>query len=179
MAALSDEIKAFIVQAHACFRKPALIVREVGVEFGVTVTREQVLAYHPERYRGRRLGRKYREVFKATREAFIQSKVEVGIAYQSYRLALYQRGAEHYEELGYYLQAAELAERAAKDLGGAYTNAHIHSGPDGQAIPISLIDQKKETVARMLKKLMDNGQSKEQARATLISMGVNEEDISN
>lgn len=42
MAALSKEVKAFIVQSLACFEPPAKVVELVKQEFGVVVSRRQV-----------------------------------------------------------------------------------------------------------------------------------------
>lgn len=123
MPALSEEVQTFIVQAHACFRKPALIVRDVKAEFGLPLSREQVLFYHPERGgKSKRIAEKWRHIFAETRAAFLKGKVRVGIAHQSYRLSLLQRAADYYEEKGNYVLAAEMAERAAREVGGAYTN---------------------------------------------------------
>jgi hypothetical protein len=133
LATLSDEIQAFIVQAHACFRKPALIVRDVKTEFDVVVTRQQVQFYHPERGGDRRkkAAEKWRLLFAETRKAFVEGKVEVGIAKQTYRLQLYQRAAEFYEQKGNMVLAAEMAEKAAKEEGGAYTNRRELTGQGG------------------------------------------------
>jgi hypothetical protein len=117
VAELSDEIRTFIVQALACFRRPSLIVKDVQSEFGVTLSRFAVQYYHPERNGGKRLAEKWRHLFEATRRAFVE---QVPIVHQSYRMALYQRAAEFYEERENFALAAEMAERAAKDMGGFY-----------------------------------------------------------
>lgn len=126
MAKLTEEIQTFIVQAHACFRKPSLIIKDVGAEFGVKLTRDQVQFYHPERgKKNKRLGKKHVSLFYATRKAFLDRKVEIGVAAQSYRLSYYQRAADFYEERGNYVLGAAMVEKAAKEVGGAYTNKHL------------------------------------------------------
>jgi len=134
MAALSDEVKTFIVQAHACFRKPSLIVADVKTEFGISLKRQDVQYYHPEKNSGRRLAAKWKELFAATRKAFVEGKVTVGIAQQTYRLELYQRAAEYYEGKGNLVLAAEMAEKAAKEVGGAYTNRRELTGRGGEPL---------------------------------------------
>lgn len=135
MPSLSEEVQAFIVQAHACFRKPSLIIRDVEAEFGVKVKRDQVQFYHPEKgSKTKRLGDKWKTLFAETRKAFVNGKVEVGIAKQAYRLGLYQRAAEYYEENGFFALAAEMAERAAKEVGGAYTNKRELTGGGGKPL---------------------------------------------
>jgi hypothetical protein len=178
MASLSEEVQEFIVQGHACYRKPSLIVRDVQEEFGVTVSREQVLFYHPERGgKTKRLGQRWKDLFRETREAFLGSKVQVGIANQNYRLMALQRMAERAEERGNLVLAKDLMEQAAKEVGGAYTNRREHSGPGGGAIPVDFGNRKKELAARMLKKLLERGRSEGEARASLLAMGVDERDL--
>lgn len=127
MPKLSEEIQAFIVQAHACFRKPSLIAKDVVAEFGVKLARDQIQFYHPDKgAKGKRLALKWKTLFAATRKEFVESKAQVGIAQQTYRLLLYQRAAEFYEEQGNMVLAAEMAERAAKEVGGAFTNKQEH-----------------------------------------------------
>lgn len=132
MAALTDEVQTFIVQAHACYRKTALIIRDVQAEFGLTLTRSQVQFYHPERGgKGKRLAKKWKALFMQTRKEFVDGKVEIGIRQQTYRLELYQRAADFYEEQRNYVLASEMAEKAAKEIGGAYTNKRELTGQGG------------------------------------------------
>lgn len=132
MAKLSEELQTYIVQAHACFRKPALIVKDVKAEFGVEVTSEQVKFYHPARgKKNKGLGEKWKALFDETRKAFLERLVELGVAHQSWRLELYQRAAEFYEEKGNYVLAAEMAERAAKEVGGFYVSQREITGRGG------------------------------------------------
>jgi hypothetical protein len=135
MQKLTEEIKAFIVQAHACYRKTSLIQRDVKAEFSVDVDRQLIHFYHPEKgSKGKRLPKKWRTLFEKTRGAFDDGKVLAGISRQAYRIDLYQRGADHFESLGYYTQAAEMAEMAAKEMGGAYTNKRELTGEGGKPL---------------------------------------------
>jgi hypothetical protein len=150
--ALAEEIQAYIVQAHAAFRKPALIVRDVKAEFGVDVRRETALFYHPERgSKTKRLAKKWKVLFAETRAAFLANQVQIGIAHQAYRVQLYQRAADFYEQQGNFVLATEMAERAAKEIGGAFTNRREHSGPHGKPIevtPVTLEQWKEQAAAR-------------------------------
>jgi hypothetical protein len=47
MAALSPEVKAFIVQALACFDTPTQIASQVKQEFGLDISIQQVSSYDP------------------------------------------------------------------------------------------------------------------------------------
>lgn len=123
MAALTEEIQTFIVQALARYRKPSLVAKDVKAEFGVTLDRRQVAFYDPERGgKGKRLAPKWRDLYYEERSIYLNGKVAAGIAAQNYRLDYYQRAAEFYEERGNYVLGAAMVEKAAKEVGGAYTN---------------------------------------------------------
>lgn len=47
MAALNGEVKAFIVQALACFDTPSQVAEQVKKEFGLEVSRQQVESHDP------------------------------------------------------------------------------------------------------------------------------------
>lgn len=143
MPVLSDEIKEFIVQSLACFRKPSLIIKDIQADFGVEATLAHIQTYNPEKGdKAKRLAKKWKLLFEETRKAIIDGKVTVGIAHQSYRLGLYQRAADYYEKMGNYVLAAEMAERAAKEMGGAYTNKRELYGKGGAPlIPNDIGDQ--------------------------------------
>ncbi|ELY5205712.1 DUF2280 domain-containing protein, partial [Yersinia enterocolitica] len=47
MAALKPEVKAFIVQALACYDTPSQVVAQVKQEFSLTLTLQQVSSYDP------------------------------------------------------------------------------------------------------------------------------------
>lgn len=51
MAALSPEVKAFIVQALACFDTPTKVVEQVKQEFGLAVALQQVKQNDPAKVR--------------------------------------------------------------------------------------------------------------------------------
>lgn len=133
MSALSDELKTFIVQQLACFDPPSVVVKAVKAEFGETVTPQQVEAYNPERRAGQGLGEHLRELFKATRDAFLEDAASIGISHRVTRLRTLQRLAERAETQGNIALAAQLLAQAAKEVGGAFTNKRETelSGKDG------------------------------------------------
>ena len=133
MNALSDEVKTFVVQQLACFDPPSAVVRAVKVEFGETVTPQQVEAYNPERRAGHGLGEAYRELFRVTRERFLEDAASIGISHRTARLRVLQRLAERAEGQGNIALAAQLVAQAAKEVGGAFTNHRVveATGKDG------------------------------------------------
>lgn len=122
MSALSDDVKTFIVQALACFDPPSVVVKAVKAEFGEAVTPQQVEAYNPERRAGQGLSEGYREIFRATREAFLEDTASIGISHRVTRLRTLQRLADRAETQGNIALAAQLVAQAAKEVGDVFTN---------------------------------------------------------
>jgi len=131
MAALTDDVKAFVVQALACFDTPTQVANAVKEEFGLEITRMQVSTYDPTKFMGRNLSKKWREIFEATRKAFLEDQASIPIANQNFRLRalnnLYQNAATR----GNAALAAQLLEQAAKESGGSFTNRREMTGRDG------------------------------------------------
>jgi hypothetical protein len=180
MAGLKEEHKTHIVTSLACFSTLKQVIEEMQAVYGVTVTPQQVQYYDPTKgSTDKRLGKKWRHLFDKAREVFISDTAAVGVAHQSYRLRVLQRLLDAAIDNGLANKGLvlDILERGAKEKGGFYTNKREHSGPGGGAIPLSVEDKKKDLAGQMLRKLMDKGDSEEQARAKLVSMGVNERDI--
>ena len=118
MATLTDDVKAFIVQALACFDTPHQVSDAVKEQFGLTVSRQQCEAYDPSKKIGAALSKKWRELFEETRKQFLAETGSIPIENQAYRLRVLNR----------LLVKAE--KQAAKEAGGTFTNKHRleHSG---------------------------------------------------
>jgi hypothetical protein len=122
VSALSDELKTFIVQQLACFDPPSVVVKAVKAEFGEVVTPQQVEAYNPERRAGQGLSEQFRELFRVTREAFLEDTASIGISHRVTRLRTLQRLADRAETQGNIALAAQLVVQAAKEVGDVFTN---------------------------------------------------------
>lgn len=136
MAALKNDVKAYIVQALACFDTPSQVVESVHAEFQVKITRQQVEAYDPAKASGKALAARWVEMFNATRTRFQNEIADIPIANKAYRLRVLQRmsmTAENMKNIG---MTAQLLEQAAKEVGEAYSNKQKleHSGPNGEPI---------------------------------------------
>ena len=127
---LSEAAKTFVVQSLACFDSPSVVARAVKDEFGEEITRQAVQAYDPTKHAGANISDRWRELFHATREAFLQGTAAIGIAHRAVRLRTLQRLADTAESMGAIALAARVLEQAAKESGGAYTNRKEveHSG---------------------------------------------------
>lgn len=121
MATLTEDVKAFIVQALACFDTPTQVSEAVKEEFGLELTRMQIASYDPTKKTTRSLAKKWQEIFHATRKTFLASTAAIPIANQSFRLRALQRMYEKSTGRGNYAMAAQLIEQAAKEAGGMFS----------------------------------------------------------
>jgi len=122
MAALRDEVKAFVVQALACFDTPSQVVASVKETFGIDVTRQQCEAYDPTKYVGRSLNQKWKTLFEDTRARFREETAEIPIANRAYRLRAMNRFVERAETMKNIGLAMQILEQAAKEVGDVYVN---------------------------------------------------------
>lgn len=122
MAALSDPIKLFIVQALACYDTPSQVAAAVKEQFGIEITRMQVSTYDFGKPTCRGISKKLQAVFESTRTAFLADVSTIPIAQQAYRLRVLQRNLERADGRGNSAMVAQLLEQAAKESGGAFTN---------------------------------------------------------
>lgn len=120
MAALNNEIKAFIVQALACFDSPTQVATTVKQSFDVVVSRQQVEAHDPTKRCSKGLAKRWVTMFEHTRAGFREAMIEIPVANRSYRLRALGRMVEEAEERGNLVLAAQLIEQAAKESGDLY-----------------------------------------------------------
>lgn len=137
MAALSTEVKAFIVQSLACFEPPTKVIELVKAEFGVVISRQQVSQYSPGNAMAAKLSQKWVDLFHSTRERFQTEISDIPIANKAYRLRALDRMMTRAEGMKNMALAASLMEQAAKEVGDAYSNKQKveHTSPDGSMTP--------------------------------------------
>lgn len=148
MAALKDEVKAFIVQAQACFDRPSQVVEAVKEQFGIEVTRQQCELYDPTKYAGRALAEKWVTLFHDTRKRFREDTAEIPIANRAYRLRALGRLAEKAESSKNARLALQILEQAAKEVGDVFVNrqAKVDAGPDDippTRVEVEIVDARK------------------------------------
>lgn len=122
MAALSDPIKLFIVQALACYDTPSQVAAAVKEQFGVEITRMQASTYDLGKPTCRGISKKLQAVFESTRTAFLADVSSIPIAQQAFRLRVLQRTLNKVEGQGNVAMVSQLLEQAAKESGGVFTN---------------------------------------------------------
>jgi len=138
---LTDEVKTFIVTELACFETPSAIVKALKEDFKIEVSRQRVHCYDPTKKAGQGLSAELRQVFEETRKKFLEDTAQIGVANKTYRLRMLDKGVQHFASVSNYMAMADLLERAAKEMGGAYTNKqqHEHSGPNGAPLAATVI----------------------------------------
>lgn len=139
MAALKDEVKQFIVQALACFDTPTQVSNAVKEEFGLIVPRQQVSAYDPNTYVGRRLSKKWRVIFEDTRKAFRENVAEIPIASRAFRLRALARMAQGAENTRNIALAVQIIEQAAKEVGDVFVNRRIDAPSEQTPSPTAIV----------------------------------------
>lgn len=125
MAVLRSEVKAFIVQALACFDTPSQVVESVKKEFGLDLSRQQCESHDPTKFAGRALGVKWAELFHSARKRFREETTDIPIANRAYRLRGLGRMAEKAENMRNLALTAQLYEQAAKEVGDVYVNRRL------------------------------------------------------
>ncbi len=125
MAALKSDVKAFIVQALACFDTPTQVSQAVKQEFNIDVSRQQVEQHDPTKRAGANLAAKWRTLFEDTRKRFREETAEIPIANRAFRLRGLGRMAEKAENMRNLALTAQLYEQAAKECGDMYVNRKL------------------------------------------------------
>ena len=139
MAALNNEIKAFIVQSLACFDSPSQVATAVSEGFGVVVSRQHVEAHDPTRKSSKGLAKRWVTLFEDTRSGFRSEVVKEPIANRSMRLRALGRMHEEAEARGHIVMAMKLLEQAAKECGDIYTSRRARTDDD-QAGPADRVE---------------------------------------
>ena len=148
MAALSNEVKAFIVQALACFDTPAQVAASVRDEFGIEVTRQQCESHDPTKSAGRDLAKRWRTLFEDTRKRFREETADIPIANRAYRLRALGRIAERAETMKNLPLAIQVLEQAAKEVGDVYVNRQTknenpHDNVPPTRVQVEVVDARK------------------------------------
>lgn len=125
MAALRGEVKAFIVQALACFDTPSQVVEAVSKEFGITITRQQCESHDPTKAAGQKLGQKWADLFHQCRARFREETADIPIANRAFRLRAMNRFVERAETMKNIVLALQVLEQAAKEVGDVYVNRRL------------------------------------------------------
>ena len=142
MAALKNDVKAFIVQALACFDTPTQVSQAVKQEFDLDVTRQQVEQHDPTKRAGVNLAAKWVTLFHDTRKRFREETAEIPIANRAFRLRALGRFVERAETMKNIGLAMQILEQAAKEVGDVYVNRQKKADAEEEpAVPTAVTVQ--------------------------------------
>jgi hypothetical protein len=116
---LTDEQKIYIVRRLAAHDAQDVIARGLKQDFGIKVRLQLIASYNPEREAGRKLSRRWRDLFWRTRKAFKDGTADVGANYPLIRI--YWRGemAQEMWRAGKHGVANDILDSVAKEAGAA------------------------------------------------------------
>lgn len=138
-AKLAAEVRAYIVQALACFDTPSQVAESVKKQFGVSVTRQQCEAHDPTKVSGRGLAARWVTLFHDTRKQFQAEMADIAIANRAYRLRVLTRMVEDAQDSRNYAMAMLILRQAAMEVGELYTNRRAGAGqPAGESLPVQV-----------------------------------------
>jgi len=155
MAELTDPEKTAIVQALARFVRPVDIITMLREDFGTEIERWQVTKYNPTgaSYEG---GEKWREIFDATRKAYLEDVASHPNANQGYRLGLLHEGIEAARKARNWPLVAQLLEQSAKEVGGVLTNERSLKLDDRRVRPEDMTpEDRKAALAELIRQALE------------------------
>lgn len=136
MARLTEQQKAVIVTALACWYGPSEVRDLLKSEYGLDLPLSQITPYDPTTINGQRLSAELKALFHETREKFKSDIQAIPIANQAFRLRELQK---LYRNTGKNIVlGASLLEQAAKEAGGMFTNRRELTGKDGGKVEIGI-----------------------------------------
>lgn len=138
---LTEEQKAFVVSSIACFEPlshvhAALLKRWPGLQ----MTQQGVDRYNPNCLAGKKLAKKWKALFDATRTAYLQDCAAHGVAHRAYRLQTLQQILDDAMARKNYPMATGVLEQAAKEVGDVFTNRSKVENTGGLALIVSRED---------------------------------------
>lgn len=139
MAALSSEVKAYIVQALACFDTPSQVAEAVKREFGLEVSRQQVETHDPTKRCAKTLAKRWVLLFEDTRKRFREETADIPIANRAYRLRAMGRFIERAESIKNIPLAMQILEQAAKECGDMYVNRQKKADAEDEPLPVTSV----------------------------------------
>ena len=135
MPRLKREQQIFIVQRLACYESLRGVAEAFKECYGFEISTQQVWTYDPNRP-GYDMAPEWKEVYETTRRQFLEDTASIPIANKSVRLQRYEDLYQAAHRRNNVPLSSDLLERAAKEVGGLYSNTkrHEHTGAGGAPI---------------------------------------------
>ncbi len=135
---LDDIHKFFVVQKLACYDTPLEVANALKLEFGIEVTPQTMEYYNPTRKAGKALIKRWADLFEQTRADYLANAQNyIPIANKTVRLGEMQKAYRAHKDRGNWVQALEVLEQVAKEVGEAFTNKRELTGKDGAPLTIA------------------------------------------
>lgn len=131
---LTEDAKAYVVRALACFVDPSEIREALKKDFAAEVTLQAIEAYDPNKSAGAKLSKQWRSLFEKTRKVFIEDIDSIGLAHKAVRLRTLERMRARAEKAGNIALVVEITVEAEKIVGEIYTNKRVLTGKDGKPL---------------------------------------------
>lgn len=128
MATLTIEQKQFIIVRAAMSERGIDIRKAFKEEYGIDLSRDQVIRYFPGTPSANKISKPLVELFNTTRQQFLDETVKTPVANRAYRLRKLNDMFHSALDRGNLVLAANLLEQAAKESGDAFTNKVKHEG---------------------------------------------------
>lgn len=150
---LTESQKAFVVQRIACFDSPREAAEALKEELGIEITPQSAEAYDPNKRAGQHLAKKWRDLFEATRKAFLDDiENHVPEANRAVRVRQLAHAARAFKGRQNYVGMADMLERIAKELGNVHSNTREITGKGGG--PIAFSDMTDDQLNAQLGKIL-------------------------
>jgi hypothetical protein len=146
MPRLEEAVKTFIVERLAQYARPTEVVDAVKEEFAVTITRQAVEEYDPEK---RCTTQKWVDLHRVTRAAFLERKAGLAISHRSWRLQQLEEMARAARKSRNYKLASSLLEQAAKEEGDFYVNSRAGGAGAGDLSEDERVERMRQQVLAM------------------------------
>lgn len=118
MRRLPAAVKIHALIGLACYESPEKVTASIREKFGLSLSRQCIEAWNPERAAGARLGAEWRGLFYETRDRFLREIADIPLASRSYRLRALNRMARQAEEMGNYALLIRVLAQAARETNG-------------------------------------------------------------
>lgn len=149
MAELSEPHKEQIVVLLAHFRGAAEVAVAMKNDHGLELTVQQIVKYDCAKP-SYEAGEKWRPIFEAARQAYLEDVKTVPAANQGYRLQMLQEGIEAARKAKNWKLLSDLLEQAAKEVGGVLTNTRELNVNDSRRVKDMSSEDRKAMLGSIL-----------------------------
>ena len=119
---INMQVKRFIVRALAWWTPSTRIQEQVKEHFEIDLRLERISYYNPDLPSSEDLSKELRAYFVEERARAIEDVDAVPLAHLPFRLRQSQERMERLDAKGKYVEAQQVQDAAARDLGGLNTN---------------------------------------------------------